>query len=111
KFIHLLISKGRESYLLEVANAFQDQYDAVKNIKKIHVTTAVPMTEDVRKKVIAKAQQIVPGFKIQTEETVNPSIIGGFIIEVEGKRYDASVLHELNEIKKQFSKNIFVPSL
>lgn len=111
KFIELLISKGREANLAEVAVAFQDQYDEIKQVKRVSVTTASPMTADVRTKVINKAQTIVPGFQIEIVENVDPEIIGGFIIEVEGKRYDASVKKELNEIKKQFSKNIYVSAI
>src|SRR5690606_5692035 len=54
KFIHLMISKGRESNLSEIAAAFQSQYNDLKMIKEVSVTTAVPMNEEVRNTVIGK---------------------------------------------------------
>lgn len=111
KFIHLMISKGRESNLIEIATAFQNQYNDLKMIKEISVTTAVPMNEEVRSIVSRKAAELAPGKTVTIKETVNPDIIGGFIIEIDDKLYDASVRKELNEIKKQFSQNAYIPAI
>ncbi len=48
-FNRLLINKGRESYLPEIIVSFIDQYKHQKGIHTIKLTTAVPVTEDVKK--------------------------------------------------------------
>lgn len=102
-FLRLITSKGREAYLPEIAKAFIDQYRTLKNIVAVKVTSAVALSDDkveaIRKKIAA-----TPGFdgKIEIETAVDPSIIGGLIIEMGDKQYDASVAHQLDKLKKTF---------
>src|SRR5438552_1801819 len=44
-FINLLVSKGRELNLGEIAESFIQQYNAVKNIRTVKLTTAAPMND------------------------------------------------------------------
>lgn len=111
RFLHLMISKGRESNLSEIAAAFQQQYNQLKKIQEVQVTTAIPMNDEVRALVNQKIAEMVPGKTIEINEAINPEIIGGFIIEIEDKLYDASVKTELYNIKKQFSQNVYVPNM
>ena len=48
--------------------------------------------------------------KLEVTEKVDPSIIGGFIIEAGDKLYDASIAHKLEEMKKNLSNTQFVKS-
>lgn len=111
KFIQLLINKGRESNLYEIATSFESLYDEMHKVKKIKVTSAVPMTEAIKNVVVAKAQSMVPGYELKVDEIINPDIIGGFIIEVGDKLYDASVKTELYKIKKQFLSNDYIANI
>src|SRR5205085_64466 len=45
----LLVSKNREFYLPEIVDAFIEQYNAIKGIHKVRLTTASPVSEDVKK--------------------------------------------------------------
>lgn len=107
KFVNLLINKGRESNLFDIAQSFQNLNDEKNKIKKVKATTAIPMNDGIKGTVIAMAQKIVPGYQIAIEEIINPDIIGGYILEVDDKLYDASVRTELNKIKKQFMSNSY----
>jgi len=111
KFIQLLITKGREANLFDISASFEKLFDEKNKVKSIKVTTAVPMTDDVKKTVIAKAQQFVQGYDLKVEEIIDPELIGGFIIEVDDKLYDASVKTELYKIKKQFLSNAYIPQI
>jgi len=42
---------------------------------------------------------------------VDPSIIGGLIVQVDDKLFDASIKHDLQHIKRQFIKNMYVSQL
>jgi F-type H+-transporting ATPase subunit delta len=109
-FVKLLVVKGRESNLVEIAFEFSRQYNVLKNISTVKLTTAVPMDaatlEVIRGKVQAGSDKTV-----QLETAVDPALIGGFILETENRQYDASVLRDLKDIKKQFAENIFVPAI
>ena len=46
--------------------------------------------------------------EVELESIVDENIIGGFILEADGKRVDASIAYDLANIKKQFSNNDFI---
>lgn len=103
QFLNLLVNKGREGSLSEIAASYQEQYNELNNLKTVTVTTASKMNDEMRASVSAKAQEFAVGKKVSINEVVNEEIIGGFILEVDDKRYDASVRNSLNKIKNQFS--------
>lgn len=65
----------------------------------VTVTTALPMDDLLRVKCEAKAEEMfhAPVYLI---ERVDPSIMGGIIIEAPGRRYDASVRTQLSAVRK-----------
>jgi F-type H+-transporting ATPase subunit delta len=110
-FIKLLVSKGRESNLPEIAAAFISQYKVMKNIKTAKLTTAVPVSDSIKQAIRGKVLDAMPGMHIELKEEVNPELIGGFVLQVEDKLVDASVRRDLNDVKAQFLKNIYVSQL
>lgn len=111
QFVHLLINKNREANLEEIAVAFEQQYNEHNSIQDVTIITAAPMNETVRNEVLAKAALLTPGMTVAAHEVIDPSIIGGFIIEIGDSLYDASVKKELNDIKKSFASSIIVPTI
>src|SRR5690349_3036895 len=55
-FNRLLINKGRESYLPEIVTAFVDQYNHLKGIHTLKLTTAIPVGEDVKQHIVSKVK-------------------------------------------------------
>ena len=45
------------------------------------------------------------------ESIVDEKLIGGFVLEMEGKLIDASILRDLNDVKKQFQNNDYIHKL
>lgn len=68
----------------------------------VTVTTAVPMDDKLRGEVRAKMEKDLKA-PIYLVERVDPSIIGGIVIEERGNRYDASVKAQLVNIRKKLS--------
>ena len=110
-FIDLLIAKNRESELPEIVEAFINQYNEIKHINIVELTTAVEVSDSVKNEIIekVKASQNIENIELRTK--VNNNLIGGFVLEFNNKLLDASILKELGDIKKQFSKNIFVRNI
>jgi F-type H+-transporting ATPase subunit delta len=98
-FINLLVTKGRERNLPEIAAAFVTQYNALKNIRTVTLTTAAPMSSTVKTTLVAKIAGYMPNDTVDLKTEVDESLIGGFVLEVEDKLYDASVKKSLNDIK------------
>ena len=107
-FIKLLLHKERETYLPEIAPAFVDQYKTYKGIRTVKLTTAIAVDEGIKKAILEKVQNGQNGQQIELDTAVREELIGGFILEVGGRMVDASVAHELNNIKKQFQNNDFI---
>lgn len=105
-FVNLIVTKGRESLLPEIAEEFIQQYRTMKNISTIKLTTATPWTaaqiEGIRTKVIGALSNMDD---VEIVTSVDADLIGGFVIELGDKLYDASVAHKLDKLRKEFSKN------
>ncbi|MFT3825686.1 MAG: ATP synthase F1 subunit delta [Chitinophagaceae bacterium] len=107
-FNQLLVTKGRESNLPEIIAAFIEQYKQYKGIHTIKLTTASPVSEDLKKQIITTVQSQTAMKQVELETAVNEDLIGGFVLELGDSLVDASVAYDLNKIKSQFLNNDFI---
>lgn len=101
-FLQLVLNENRESILLFMATAYITLYRRQKNIIRGTLTTAVAVSPETE----AKMKQMVEGRTHGTVEfntEVDPSIIGGFILEYDTYRMDASVKTKLSKVLQQLS--------
>lgn len=104
-FINLLIRKTRENNLPEIASVFIEQYNILKNIHVVKITTAVPMSKEVEELLLSKIRENVKFLNLELEKVVNEDLIGGYRIEMGDRLIDSSVLRDLTDVKKQFMGN------
>lgn len=109
-FVKLIIQHRREDLLHEIADSFVKQYKAYKNIGVAEIITAAPLKADVKSKIIEVLRK-QEGREMEIIEKVDPSLIGGLIVRIGDKQFDGSISRKLNDLKKDFSKNPYVPSL
>jgi F-type H+-transporting ATPase subunit delta len=107
-FNKLLVHKSREFYLPEIVNAFIQQYKDYKNIHTVKLTTAVAVSEEVKNAIVNKIRSVTNMQNIELNTEVKEDIIGGFVLEVGDQLIDASILYDLNNVKKQFQNNDFI---
>jgi F-type H+-transporting ATPase subunit delta len=107
-FIALLVKKGRESNLPEIATAFITQYKVQNKIHTVKLTTAQPASESVKKAIIEQVKKSSGFDNIELEEKVDKDIIGGFVLQMGDKLIDASVSYDLKAIARQFENNDFI---
>jgi F-type H+-transporting ATPase subunit delta len=98
----LLHDNKRFEILAQVASQYNTLFDQMNNVEVAKVTTAFPITADLESKVLAKIATISDK-KITIENIVDPKIIGGFILRIGDKQYNASVANGLQELKREFS--------
>lgn len=103
-FLQIIVRKGRESQLAEIAQEFINQYRDIKGISIVEVISAEPLAQDIIESIRRKlvGSKLTHG-NIEFRTSVDPDLIGGFVISFEDKLYDASIKHQLDELKKQFS--------
>jgi len=109
-FIRLLTTKKRESNLPEIVTAFLEQYNKLKNIQTVKLTTAAPISEELKNSIIARVKS-ADSSAIEIETAVKEELIGGFKLEIGGTLIDASILRDLNDIKRQFLNNEYIHNI
>lgn len=100
----VLITNKRVDILPEIAIQYSVLFDAVNGKEKAKVTTAIPMTKELEAKVLAKVKELT-NKEVTLENIVDESIIGGFILRVGDKQYNASISNKLNKLKREFTLN------
>jgi F-type H+-transporting ATPase subunit delta len=103
KSLFRLLQENKRFEILEaIAAQFNVQFDDMNGVEVANVTTAFPITADLEAKILAKATSMSTK-KITIQNTIDPSIIGGFILRIGDKQYNASVSNRLQELKREFS--------
>jgi F-type H+-transporting ATPase subunit delta len=109
KFLQLLTQKQRESLLPEIADEFVLQYRNKKGISTAVITVANELTDATSKLIKEKLEKSGVAYdQVELVVQKDPEIIGGFILEIGGQIYDASVVSQLNKLKKNFRGNDYV---
>lgn len=109
-FFDLVFSKRREWILREIAEAFFEKYRELKGIEVIEITTAVEISDDLKKTIHDRFQNL-PKFQnktIEIKSKVDESILGGFIAQSHDILFDASVKNDLQYIGRQFLENLYI---
>jgi F-type H+-transporting ATPase subunit delta len=102
KFIELMFSHGRGDYLAAAARNFTDLTRRHRGIRQVTLTTAVPVSTELKKEMAALIAGKEAG-TIEFNEQIDRSVIGGFILRVDDSYIDASVRNRLNKFRKEFS--------
>lgn len=98
--LRLLAENKRLDILSNVAEAFNKLYNDLSGVEVVKVTTAIALTPELETKVLAKAKEFTSK-SIVIENVIDPSIIGGFILRVGDKQYNASVANRLTSLKRE----------
>lgn len=99
---HLLFENKRFEILDAIALEYNKLFDESNGVEVAKVTTAIPMDAALETKVLAKVATLSDK-KITIENIVDPSIIGGFILRIGDKQYNASVANRLQVLKRELS--------
>jgi F-type H+-transporting ATPase subunit delta len=107
-FARLLVVKNREADLPEIITAFINQYKEKKGIHTVKLTTAIAISDQVKNQLIDRVKQTSGLQNIELQTTIDPNIIGGFVLQTGDKLIDASVAYDLKMISRQFENNDFI---
>ncbi|GAB3541802.1 ATP synthase F1 subunit delta [Pontibacter brevis] len=109
-FFDIVAKKNRESLLTAIASEFERQYNELKGIQVVTVKSAVALAPAQRDQLI-KQLTAETGKIIQLKESVDPSLIGGFVLRVGDKQIDSSVKNSLRKLKNDFKDNSYINQL
>ena len=89
--IDVLIENKRIDALGDVAESYVNLYNDAKGVKVANVTTAVPLSKELEEQVLSKVKQITGSANVTLNNTIDASIIGGFILRIGDLQYNASI--------------------
>ncbi|MDO5442180.1 MAG: F0F1 ATP synthase subunit delta [Bacteroidia bacterium] len=100
QFIQLLVRNKRTEYIKYIFHTFIGMYNASRGRTVAQLKTAVPAPylEEKLKEVLEGKL----GGELLLEVSVDPDLIGGFVLTIDDKMLDASVLRQIEEIRGQF---------
>ena len=101
RFIDVLIGNGRIGALRYILLDFAERYRRSKGIRQAHLKVAVPPSEELLTRLAALVKERT-GDEAQIDVEVDPSLIGGFVFDIDDAIIDKSVAHKLELIKLQF---------
>ena len=96
-FISLVLKEDRENVMQFIANSYVTLYRQQKNVIRGRLITAAAVSPATEQKMRQMVESKTNG-TVEFETEVNPDIIGGFILEYDTYRLDASVKSKLNSI-------------
>jgi F-type H+-transporting ATPase subunit delta len=89
-FLLVLLDRGRLPELPDIQRAFAAKVTEAEGRIEVHAITAVPLTDDLRRRVVAKLEEKT-GRRVELSESVDPEIIGGLVLELGSAILDASL--------------------
>ncbi|MCV6630565.1 MAG: ATP synthase F1 subunit delta [Flavobacteriaceae bacterium] len=108
--IGLLIANKRINELGEVAMKYRILNQELKGKDTAVVTTAVPLSNDLEKKLLEKVKNIT-GKDVSIKNQIDESILGGFILRVGDLQFDASIANKLTKLKRDFTSEAYISKI
>lgn len=99
-FLQVVNRKGRLGLLRAVAQAYRAELRELRGIVEARVTTAVPLTPELRRQA-AEAVARFTGRRPELTEAIDPALLGGMVVEVAGQKIDTSLATRLRELSKR----------
>lgn len=94
----VLTKKNRERIIYPIAKEFQKLYNILNGIQKVQVSSAVELTSTQKAEIVKLVGDELKK-KIELEEKVDESLIGGYVLKVGDTQIDTSIKKKLNELK------------
>lgn len=98
-YLKLLCEKGRMPFFMESVEEYNALLSASEHISSARITSAVELTDEEKQKLIKKLESMEKG-SVRAEYFVDGSILGGLIVEIDGKIMDGSLRHRLHDVKE-----------
>jgi F-type H+-transporting ATPase subunit delta len=103
--IDLIVKNGRESFIPAIARVFIHETKKFKGITESLLTTAVKVDVKIKKQITDLISEVFKT-KVELKETIDPEVVGGFILQIDDNYIDASIRNKLRKIKKELKGSV-----
>jgi F-type H+-transporting ATPase subunit delta len=104
-FLKILVENGMVRDFGGCCRRYTALYNADRGIAQAEVTSAVPLSGQQLERLRAKLEEI-SGKKIQLQPKVDPSVLGGLRVSLEGKLLDGTVKGRLDDLRRKVSETV-----
>lgn len=101
RFFDMLFENNRESHIQSVVLNYIDLYRTKNNIHFGKLVTATEINAEMEKRIVDLVN-LSTGGTLEIDKIVDPEILGGFVLEIDFMRWDASISSQLNYIRKDY---------
>jgi F-type H+-transporting ATPase subunit delta len=107
-YLIIILRKNREAIIPDIADDFTDLYKDYKGILTTYLKTTSAISDEIREEIVTILKRQT-GKEIDLIEETNAEMIGGFILRWKDQQYDASILNQINKLKKEVAAiNLYV---
>jgi F-type H+-transporting ATPase subunit delta len=99
-FLRLVAEKGRAGELVEMNKEFEALVARAQNRLTVELRTALELTDEEAQSIVAKIET-ASGRTVDATRSVDPSLIGGIVLEVGSFRADGSVRGRLERLRQE----------
>jgi F-type H+-transporting ATPase subunit delta len=100
KFLIILVKRDRINLLETIITSYLELVYRTASVKMIEVSTAFPFTTLQKLNLIKKLKELTNAREIRLVVTVNPSLLGGFLIKTNSKVIDFTIKNQLISLAK-----------
>lgn len=102
-FLSILCEKGRAGLFSECQNEFSKLYIESQRVLIARVKTTVPLDESQKEQLKNKLEK-QSGHQVVLECSIDKTLLGGVLIEMDGTEFDGTLKHRLQELKEVMDK-------
>ena len=102
QLMNILCKRRREAIFPEILSAIIHEYKKRQNIITAQLITAFHWDDELKKSMTEKLQQLTHSSKIDLQEIIDKTIIGGFILKTDDKQIDTSIKTQLQKLYQSF---------
>lgn len=103
-FLKLLHRNRRIDMIEQIALAYLDIYRQANHIRRVEVVSAAALDPTVEQRIKAVVNSHLHGDTMEFDSHVDPELIGGFVVNIDNERLDASLSHSLKELRLSLLK-------
>jgi F-type H+-transporting ATPase subunit delta len=101
-FLLVLVQKGRSGEIERIAEEFERLAAAAEGRLDVELTTAYELSDQEAHEILGQIEH-ASGRKIEATRRVDPSLIGGMVLQAGSMRIDASVRGRLNRLRQELA--------
>lgn len=99
-FLKLLAQNRRLDFAPGICRAYTLLYRQTRDIYRVHVVSAAPLSQDQETRLKKFIESHLKGASMEYSSAVDPQLIGGFVVNVDNERLDASVRQQLQQMRQ-----------